>query len=59
VILNESSKRLNPSLVSFVDKERALGEAATTQVSRYTRNRRGKNTRVARVLPCSQQTHKH
>ena len=33
VILNESSKRLNPSLVSFVDKERALGEAASTQVS--------------------------
>ena len=33
MILNESSKRLNPSLVSFVDKERALGEAATTQVS--------------------------
>jgi hypothetical protein len=35
VILNESSKRLNPSLVSFVDKERALGEAATTQVSTF------------------------
>jgi len=35
VILNESSKRLNPSLISFVDKERALGEAATTQVSTF------------------------
>jgi len=35
VILNESSKRLNPSLVSFVDKERALGEAASTQVRSY------------------------
>ena len=32
VILNESSKRLNPTLVSFVGNERALGEAATTQI---------------------------
>jgi len=32
VILNESSQRLTPALVSFKDDERFLGEAANSQV---------------------------
>jgi heat shock protein 4 len=32
IILNESSKRLTPTLISFVGNERYLGEQATTQV---------------------------
>jgi len=34
VILNESSQRLNPSIVSYVGNERALGEAGKNQVRR-------------------------
>ena len=35
VILNESSQRLNPSIVSYVGNERALGEAGKNQVRDY------------------------
>ena len=39
VILNESSQRLNPSIVSYVGNERALGEAGKNQVRPRVRRR--------------------
>ena len=45
VILNESSQRLNPSIVSYVGNERALGEAGKNQVRARLRARASESAR--------------
>eukprot|EP01118_Nematostelium_gracile_P012634 TRINITY_DN4644_c0_g2_i2.p1 TRINITY_DN4644_c0_g2~~TRINITY_DN4644_c0_g2_i2.p1 ORF type:complete len:812 (-),score=307.07 TRINITY_DN4644_c0_g2_i2:23-2458(-) len=47
VLLNEASSRQNPSIVSFGEKERYLGEAANAQ---YMRNLKNSVTSIKRLI---------